>query len=814
MEVKNYNLEFDFDLENRKYLGKEVITLNLEKDYPEFVLDSVDLKINSVKINEKDFSYEINEKGLILKNLPSGESKIYIEFEGELKEVLGGIYLSKYKDKENEKYLITTQFEPIEARRAFPCVDHPGYKATFDLTLIIPKDLKAISNTLPTDEEILGEKKKIVFETTPRMSTYLLYIGVGDFYFKEDKYKDVVLRAVFTPQEKEKAVGFALENAKKFLGYLEEYFTEPYPLKKLDLIAIPDFAAGAMENWGAITFRENLLLVFEGITPLVNKQRIAEVIAHELVHMWFGNLVTMKWWEDLWLNESFATYLAYKAINHFYPEWRIQDEYIFIEVFSALKADALINSHPIKVEIKDPGQATEIFDEISYEKGGSVLRMIENYLGEENFKEGLRNYIQKHKYQNASANDLWQSLEEVSGAKVTQVMKDFIEKTGYPKVRVYQENEKHYLSQERFLFLESQNKEIWKIPMMIFLDSQDQRLIFTEENQELNIENNFQTLILNKNYSGFYLSEYSEEILKKNLENSDKLSEVNLLNLIHDYWFLVKKGEKNLESFYLILENYYLDKFYPFVYSEILEILNYINYFSEDKKSEELIEKFALKVIENLGKEPRENELPFETRLREQALISLGKIKNEEILSWSQEKFDKFLENPQSLHPDLRLTVFSNAVLINEDNVEKIFAYFRKTDLIEEKNRCLMTLGRTLFEEKLKKALDFILSFEVRFNQIPFFLLTFANNKISKSFGFDWLKENFSRLEEKGGGPGKSDFVLIRILKWTIPTLGVFTEEEKLKEFFESESLRRFERTKKVVLEEVEINRKFLKLYS
>jgi hypothetical protein len=349
--------------------------------------------------------------------------------------------------------------------------------------------------------------------------------------------------------------------------------------------------------------------------------------------------------------------------------------------------------------------------------------------------------------------------------------------------------------------------------MVVSVDNQEKRMIFEKEKQEFG-EKDFKTLILNKNYSSFYLTNYDQEILRKNLENIDLLSEIDLLHLVHDFWFLVKKGEKSLNEFFEIIEKYYLNNFKPFVFSEILSILNYIDYFTEYQKVKELLEKFSLKALEVLGKEPKENELPFETRLREQALISLGKINNQEILNWSQEKFEEFLKDESSLHPDLRLSVLNNSILINEENFEKILAYFRRTELIEEKNRCLIALGKTRFENKLKFALEFIFTAEVRFNQTPFFLSSFASNDIAKNWGFDWLKENWQRLEEKGGGPGKSDFVLIRILKWTIPNLGAFADKNKLEGFFDQEALKRFERTKRVVLEEAEINRKFFKNYS
>jgi tricorn protease interacting factor F2/3 len=807
MEVKNYQLELDFDLEKKIYEGKEKIFLNLDKE-DLIKIDSVDLKIKELKVNDKEVNFEIAQDKILIKNgFQKGENIIFINFEGELKEVLGGIYLSKYKDKEEEKYLITTQFEPIEARKAFPCFDDPDKKATFDLTLIFPKELKAISNTLPIREEIFGEKKKVIFETSPKMSTYLLYIGIGDFYFLEDKYKDVLIRVAFTPKEKLKGAKFALENCKKFLSYLEEYFNVPYPLKKLDLIAIPDFAAGAMENWGAITFRENYLLVFEGITPQTAKERVCEVIAHELIHMWFGNLVTMKWWDDLWLNESFATYLAYKAVNHFYPEWRILDKYIVDEVFSALDADALISSHPIKVEIKDPNESAEIFDEISYEKGGSVLRMIENYLGEEKFKDGLRNYIKKFSYQNAQAEDLWNSLEEVSQVNVKEIMKDYLEKTGFPQVEIKKENGNYLLKQKRFLFLEGDRSEIWKIPMVISSNDKEIRIIFDKESIVLsNLE---PPTILNKNYSSFFVSNYDDEILKNNLENLEKLSEIDQIHLLHDYEFFVRKGEKSLNDFCQILENYFLNLEGKFLLSEAISYLNFYYYFTQspiNEKIKNLLEKFSLKVLEILLKEPKEKELPYETSLRSKAIFSLGLTQNKEILDWSIEKFEEFLKNKQNLHPDIKQAIFNNAVLIDERYSNDLLSYFQETNLIEEQNKCLVALGNLQNLDNLKNIFDFVLE-KVRFNQVIFFFSSLSVNLKAKKFAFELLKNNWSKLEERGGGPGKSDFVLIRILKLTIPYLGAFVSEEELVSFLNQDNFQRFEKTRKVVLEKAKINR-------
>ena len=395
-----YDLLFEPDLANFTFKGTTKIKIKLKKPSSQITLNSSELKIKNAKIihNNKTHNAKIGvnekEETLSLKTSEpiSKEATIEIEFEGILNDKLSGFYRSKYMQNEKEKYLATTQFEAPYARQAFPCFDQPDKKAVFSVSLLIQKDLKAISN-MPIVSETKKENKKLVkFEETPQMSTYLLYMGVGDFEFIESKLRDIKIRIVTLPG-KSKEGKFALELTKKFLSYFEKYSKIPYPLPKLDMIAIPDFNAGAMENWGAITFREILLLFNPEKTSLPVKKRIAEVIAHELWHQWSGNLVTMKWWNDLWLNESFATYMAYKAVDNYFPEWHMWEDFVSDSTGGAMDADMLKTTHPIAVKVSSPNEIEEIFDEISYGKGGSVLRMIESYLGEETFRTGVSNYL-------------------------------------------------------------------------------------------------------------------------------------------------------------------------------------------------------------------------------------------------------------------------------------------------------------------------------------------------------------------------------------------------------------------------------------
>src|SRR3989338_4179845 len=379
----NYKLIFEPDLKKFSFKGNEILLFEVVDPTKKIELDLVELKITDcrLQINQRNKidSYQTDKQKekltiFLSQKLEPGIYELFIEFTGILNDKLAGFYRSKYSDKGKEKYIATTQFEAADAKRAFPCVDHPAYKGTFDVSFIIDKNLSALSNTLPkrvinlkrqanlnsTSQVKRGAwqrarmgKKMVIFERTPLMSTYLLYLGVGEFEFIEDKYRDILLRVVTTPGKKEYGK-FALDCSKKFLKFYEEYFDYPYPLKKLDLIAVPDFASGAMENWGAITFRENALLLYPNLSSRATMERIAEVVAHELVHQWFGNLVTMKWWDDLWLNESFATYMAYKALDKFWPEWKVWSGYLTYAVFGAMSLDGLKSTRSIHAKVLNP----------------------------------------------------------------------------------------------------------------------------------------------------------------------------------------------------------------------------------------------------------------------------------------------------------------------------------------------------------------------------------------------------------------------------------------------------------------------------
>ncbi|MFN4181171.1 MAG: M1 family metallopeptidase, partial [Candidatus Paceibacteria bacterium] len=391
-----YDIELHPDLENFTFSGKETIKIKITKPEKKLTLHSKEIEIETVSVEiKKDklfgtISYQEASETAIFsfpKVLNPGTYTLHITFRGILNDKMRGFYRSSYVYEGKVHHLATTQFEATDARRAFPCFDEPVHKSIFHVSLIVPRGQTAISNTLPvTKIEHESGFEVVRFAPTPKMSTYLLAFLVGNFEYIEAKTKrDVLVRVYTTPGKKHQA-DFALECAVKTLEFYEEYFDITYPLNTLDMIAIPDFASGAMENWGAITYRESMLLVDKDKTATANKQWIALVIAHELAHQWFGNLVTMEWWTHLWLNEGFASYIEYLAVDKLFPRWDIWTQFANHDFGVALRLDALEHTHAIEIPVHHPDEIGEIFDAVSYSKGASVIRMLAQYLGEEKFR--------------------------------------------------------------------------------------------------------------------------------------------------------------------------------------------------------------------------------------------------------------------------------------------------------------------------------------------------------------------------------------------------------------------------------------------
>eukprot|EP01130_Rhizamoeba_saxonica_P006795 TRINITY_DN2718_c0_g2_i2.p1 TRINITY_DN2718_c0_g2~~TRINITY_DN2718_c0_g2_i2.p1 ORF type:complete len:1004 (-),score=227.69 TRINITY_DN2718_c0_g2_i2:637-3648(-) len=443
--LQHYHLIVTPDLENAIFDATVHITMVSVLATNSIELNALDLVINEVNLKQGDSIIDVpalsfnTEKETVLfsfeKDLPTEvELILSIEYTGNISDLLEGWYQSKYNSVDTEKIIGVTQLEPAAARRVLPCGDEPDLKATFSVEIIVPEGLTAISNGNIESTTSENGKTRFVFEKTPKMSTYLLALVIGEFESITETIDDRISLTIYTPFGQIDRTNFAMSVAKQSLAFFEEFFGVPYVLNKLDLVAIPDFAAMAMENWGCITFRESAILIDEN-SSFQKKKVVAEVIAHEIAHQWFGNLVTMKWWNDLWLNEGFAVWASYYALDHIFPEWEVWNQFIITNLFGAFKLDVLSSSHPIDVPIRRAKDINEIFDAISYKKGASLVRMLSSFLGDDVFKSGIQKYIAAFKYGNTRTIDLWNTLSVESGVDVGSMMNSWITQTGYPVVK-------------------------------------------------------------------------------------------------------------------------------------------------------------------------------------------------------------------------------------------------------------------------------------------------------------------------------------------------------------------------------------------
>jgi aminopeptidase 2 len=437
----HYDLTLEPDFEKFTYEGTVTIDLDVAEDTTSISLNTNELTIHSAQVSEGDKTVSESPKVStdhdtqttkfsFDQTIPGGsKAKLTIVFSGILNDNMAGFYRSSFKAEDGSTtYMATTQMEPTDARRAFPCFDEPALKAAFTVTLIADKKMTCLSNMdvkseKEVDSKISGGKRQAVtFNPTPLMSTYLLCFIIGELNYIETNNFRVPVR-VYAPKDRNVEHGrFSLELAAKTLAFYEKTFNSPFPLPKMDMIAIPDFSAGAMENWGLITYRVVDVLIDEKVSGAATKQRVAETVQHELAHQWFGNLVTMDFWDGLWLNEGFATWMSWYSCNIFYPDWKVWEGYVTDNLAGALSLDSLRSSHPIEVPVKRADEINQIFDAISYSKGSSVIRMISKYVGEETFMEGIRRYLKKHAYGNTQTGDLWAALADASGKDVGKVM--------------------------------------------------------------------------------------------------------------------------------------------------------------------------------------------------------------------------------------------------------------------------------------------------------------------------------------------------------------------------------------------------------
>eukprot|EP01121_Diplochlamys_sp_Union-15-3_P006327 TRINITY_DN1681_c0_g2_i1.p1 TRINITY_DN1681_c0_g2~~TRINITY_DN1681_c0_g2_i1.p1 ORF type:complete len:869 (-),score=193.44 TRINITY_DN1681_c0_g2_i1:446-3028(-) len=828
-----YDIHLTPNLETFKFKGKETVHLEIKQNTSKLILHSREIVVEKASITQnetlaqsKTIHYEPKEQTVIIEfgsEIKVGKALLHLEFEGELNDKLAGFYRSKYTNASGEqKYLATTQFEPTDARRAFPCWDEPAIKAKFIITLTFPKHFIALSNMPPVSENEHDGLKTIKFDVSPIMSTYLVAFVIGEFEYVEGSTKEGVKFRVFTAPGKKDLGLFALDCGVKVLSYFSDYFAIPYPLPKQDMIAIPDFAAGAMENWGLITYRETALLCDPKNSPFATKSRVAYVVAHELAHQWFGNLVTMEWWTDLWLNEGFATFIGNQAVDHLFPEWDIWTQFLSDYIFRAQRLDSLRSSHPIEVPIYRSEEVDEIFDAISYSKGASVICMLANFLGEENFRNGLRHYLNKHKYGNTVTKDLWASLAEVSKVPVDKIMDNWTLSIGYPVITVEQTGDgKFKLSQRRFLADGAPNPEEDKTTWWVSIGARSNKskdvtyVDLKEKEQEVTIDSlkGADWVKFNAGQKGFFKVKYSTDVSKRLATAVEKLdlNPVDRLGILGDAFALAQSGDLPLVDVLDLVKAYHNEDNYA-VWLDLTENIHKIASLWETEASYPQFKKFINNLYKpigsKLGWDPKPGESELYKLLRSSVLLTLGGNGDDTIASEARKRFDAYLANPESVAADIRYAIYASVLRSgNQEDFDKIFKIFTTADLHEEKLRALRALGTSKNEAHIKRVLEMAFSGEVRDQDIMYIFFSTTGSSKGKQLTWDFVKNNWSKVQSKFGG---GLFLFGRIIELVC---GGFYSEEKateIEQFFKDKDLTGGHRALSQSLEKIRANAKFL----
>ncbi len=719
--VREYDLLLDVDFAGLKYSGK--VTVDLES-LGDISLNAVGQEIDSVKSRGSKVPFK--HAGKILE-IQTGKfsGPLEIEFNSKVSDNFTGFYKASF----GEGYILTTHLEAVQARKVFPCLDHPAFKAVFKVSIRTDANLSVISNMPIESETTQGDKKTVTFKKTPKMSTYLLYLGVGKFVQEKSRHGGTELYAAYADRPTGKInTEFSFDATRKVLDFYESYFGIPFQLPKLHNVAVPEFAYGAMENWGAITYREILLHVDKD-TSIRARKSVAHVIAHEIAHMWFGDLVTMKWWDDLWLNESFATFMDFKSTDRAYPEWKVWQDFVRTSTSGAMGRDALTKTHPIMAKVHDPEEIEELFDEISYGKGASILRMIEAYIGSENFKKGVARYLQKFRYSNASGHDLWSSLQEASGTDVGGT-----------------------------------SKQTWPIPVTMNVDGKTQSLLLDKKRAEVNLPTTPRSLKLNVDQTGFYVVQYNgKELL--DLVWKSGLSSLDRWGLISDAKAFLLSGRTSFKEYIKLVGKYQNEEEYlPAV--EVSDQLSFL-YQIAPSKLIETSRKFhsaGLRIFEN-------KEDDNSTTLKGILAARLTLLDD----AYAKKAGSK-LNDLANVEPDMKRSVVMGYARSSNDYDGLIGRYTRSTT-DEERLRYLEGLASFKNPELVARTLDFALSGKVKRQDVRNVILYATANPDAKPAVWQWFKKNMAKLEEMYSGTAQFSIILREY--FSIVGVGRLAEVEK-----------------------------------
>jgi puromycin-sensitive aminopeptidase len=835
---ERYRIELRPDLQHFTFSGEESIALRIRRPVKSIVLNASQLEVTKATIQERGERVLPAEKIELLNDserlrltfgstIPSGEATLRLVFSGILNDELAGFYRSRYKMADgSEGYMAATQFESTDARRAFPCWDEPAAKAVFELSLVVPDGMSSVSNTPIVDEKDLGDGTRLVrFAETPRMATYLLAFIVGPLKPMEGKTRKGTQVGVWALPDRISHGRWALDESVRILDYLNDYYGVPYPLPKLDHISLQDFAAGAMENWGAITYRERILLLDPAISSAQTRQSITEVIAHETAHMWFGDLVTMAWWDDLWLNESFATWMGTKTTGALHPDWHMWTQFLHGDTVQGLDLDGLRSSHPIEVPVKDPAEIREIFDDISYSKGASILRMLEQFLGESAFRRGIRSYLKAHSYGNTRTEDLWQALAAASGKPVGALMRTWTRQTGFPllDVRVTRKagEARVALSQTRFLYGHilgpARDASRWKVPVRIVrAGSQKATTFLMEKKAETKtlgrsrrpLESDW--IKVNAGQSGFYRVNYPPEEwdrLRRAVERGE-LEPEDRIGLQNDAYDLMRAGYLPATTA-LELTSAYRGEDETTAWRMIADSLHDFETLVSEERYLDRFDGYVRDLFRpagnRIGWEPKAGEGHLDALRRTTVLYALGHHGDRRTLSEAAKRFARYLKDPTSLHPNLRSLVYT---LVGQEadraTYETLWELERKAALQEEQVRLLVALttprDKRLLEETLRRSL----TDAVRSQDAVIVITNVAAHRPSVGLDLAWsfVKDNWDELYRRYA---ESGFLIRRLVNIAeaFTTAGAGKDVER---FFRGRDAPEVNRAVQQALEKIRVN--------
>jgi puromycin-sensitive aminopeptidase len=766
---QRYQIRLSPDLTTWTFAGEETVSIQVHEPVDKVVVNATELEFGSVSVTGakgKTLGATValdgeNEQAIFSfpETLAAGSYALQIKFSGILNDKLHGFYRSTYKDANGQvKPLASTQFESTDARRAFPCWDEPAFKAVFQVTLVVDEKLTALSNAAVVRETLLPGtgKKEVVFADSIKMSTYLVAFIVGEFEGTEPVMADGMPLRVWAVPGKKHLAGFAIEIGKASLEHFSRYYGISYPGDKLDLIAIPDFASGAMENLGAITFRETALLVDAAKATRAELERVADVVSHENAHMWFGDLVTMKWWNGLWLNEAFATFMEMLAVDAWKPEWRRWDSFTLSRA-AAMQVDSLKSTRPIEFPVEKPEEAAGMFDVLTYEKGASVLRMLEQYLGAEAFRDGIRLYLKRHAYANAETTDLWDALEDSTKQPARALMDSWIFQPGYPLIKVERNGRTLIIAQQLFRYLQDGDIPARKYHVPVFVrvgakgEIVQKTVLLTDRELRLAFPEDIEWAVVNAGGHGFYRVSYSRELLSA-LEQGlqTKLSAVERFGLVNDGWAATLAGHTSLPE-YLDLVDLLRDENDLNVWTTVIASFHQLRRILDDKQCvrlEQRVRALLRPVLERLGWTPKEGEAALVRQLRGELIGALGTVGEDKTCQErARELYAQYEKSADTVDPNLVPALVSIVAQTgNDGDYENFYRKFKDAKTPQEETRYLFALGAFRRPELIERTLQMTVNGEVRTQNSPYLMRGILLNKDAREKAWTFMNAHWDEM--------------------------------------------------------------------